>query len=149
MISNRIQNIAVRMIEKQSISVEDVKDLQAGVEEGGFITPGEAEALIRVERLVPLACDSWGEFLVETLTAHYVWERTPTGRITGEDVVSILDAFADGQAVRRSLLGDLLFSIVRHAVQSDERLVALVLADNADRAKRTEPADAPAVRDAA
>lgn len=135
MTANRIQNIVVRMIEKRSIIVDDVKDLHAAVEEGGFVTPEEAETLIRAERLVPVACDSWGEFLVEALTAHYVWERTPTGRITAEDVQSLVEAFADGPTARRSLLGDLLFSIMQHAVESDERLVALVLADTSERAR--------------
>ena len=64
--ANRIQNIVIRIVEKQSISVEDVTDLQNAVEEGGFITREEkADALFRAERMAPVACASWSVFFIE------------------------------------------------------------------------------------
>jgi hypothetical protein len=135
MIANRIQTIVVRTIEKQSIAVEDVRQLQAAVEEGGFITLEEAEALLRAERLVPAACASWGEFFVEALTAHLVWERTPTGRITAADVDRLVALLADPPGGRAGHLGELLFSVVRNAVHADERLIALVLAENGPKSR--------------
>jgi hypothetical protein len=131
MIASRIQPIVVRMIEKQSIAVDDVRDLQAAVEDGGFVTPEEAEALLSAERLVPVACASWGEFFVEALTAHLVWECRPTGKITAPDVDRLVAMLAEPRTDRRGHVGELLLSVVRHAVETDERLIALVLAENA------------------
>jgi hypothetical protein len=136
MSANRIENIVVRVIEKQSISLDDVREIQAAVEEGGFVTPEEAEALLRAERLVPVACASWGEFFVEALTAHFVWECRPTGKITAGDVDRLVAMLAEPRSDRRGHVGELLLSVVRHAVETDERLIALVLAENALGAHR-------------
>ncbi|MFO1148776.1 MAG: hypothetical protein U1E62_10395 [Alsobacter sp.] len=135
MCANRIHNIVVRLIEKQSITVDDVRELHGLVEEGGFVTPEEADALFRAERLVPVACASWGEFFVEVLTSHLVWECRPTGRITASDVDRLVANLAEARGDRRGHVGDLLLSIVRNAVETDERLIALVLAENAIAAR--------------
>jgi hypothetical protein len=134
--TNRIQNIIIRTIEKQRIDVQDVRDLQAASEEGGFITRDEAEALFRAERMVPVACDSWGEFFAEALTAHVVWERRPTGKVTAEDVEWLIAMAGLPRHGACERIGMLLISIVQHAVETDERLLALVFAENAVRETR-------------
>lgn len=143
--TNRIHHVIVRTIEKQAIAVADVREMQDLTEEGGFITREEAEDLFRAERMVPVACDSWGEFFVEALVAHVVWERRPTGRITGEDVdwLMVQAALPRNGACER--LGLLLLSLVQNAVETDERLLALVMAENRDSGRRRQgPADRPA-----
>lgn len=128
---NRVHNVIVRIIEKQSIAVADVRDLQDLTEEGGFITREEAEDLFRAERMVPVACDSWGEFFVEALVAHVVWERRPTGRISGDDVDWLIAQAALPRNGACERWGLLLLTLVQNAVESDERLLSLVLAENA------------------
>jgi hypothetical protein len=129
---NRIQNIVVRIVEKQSISVGDVTDLQSAVEEGGFITRAEADALFRAERMAPVACASWSVFFIETLTAHVVWERRPTGRITEADVAWLCETIALPRSGPAANVGPLLLSLLREAVDADEQLVAMALAESAD-----------------
>ena len=140
--ANRIQNIVIRIVEKQSISVEDVTDLQNAVEEGGFITREEADALFRAERMAPVACASWSVFFIEALTAHVVWERRPTGRITEADVAWLCQTIALPRSGPAANIGPLLLSPLREAVDADEHLVAMALAENDDAAGVSSPGDA-------
>ena len=128
--TNRIQNVIVRIVEKQSINVEDVKDMQMAVEEGGFITREEADALFRAERMAPVACASWGEFFIEALTAHLVWERLPTGKVLSEDVAWLSHCIALPRTGPAANVGPLLISLLREAVEVDERLIAMAVAEN-------------------
>ena len=132
--TNRIQNIIIRIVEKQSITVDDVRDLQSAVEEGGFISREEAEALFRAERMAPVTCASWGVFFIEALTAHLVWERRPTGRILAEDVSWLSQAIALPRTGPAPHIAPLLVSLLREAVEADEQLIAMAIAENADDA---------------
>jgi hypothetical protein len=149
MFSNRIRHVIIRVIEKQVIAVCDVRDLQALTEEGGFITREEAEALFRAERMVPVSCDSWGEFFVEALVAHLVWERRPTGRITGDDVDWLIAQAALPRNGACERLGQLLLSLVQNSVESDERLLSLLLAENAALGARLSGLAGERLRDVA
>ena len=108
--TNRIQNIILRIVGKQSITVQDVTDLQHGVEEGGFVTREEAEALFLVERMVPTACASWGVFFIEALTAHLVWERRPAGKVLADDVAWLSHTLALPRTGPARHIGPLLVS---------------------------------------
>lgn len=136
--SSRIQSIVIRVVEKQAIETQDVRDLQSALEDGGFITREEAEALFRAERMAPAACLSWGEFFVETLTAHLVWESRPTGLITSDDVNWLAAAMEGPKTGPAPQLAPLLLSLVTHAVSCDERLIALLLAENRTLAHRLD-----------
>ena len=138
---HRIQSIVIRIVEKQAIEIQDVRDLNAALEDGGFVTREEAEALFRAERMAPQACLSWSEFFVDTLTAHLVWESRPTGRITRADVDWLLAAMAQPRSGTAPNVAPLLLSLVTHAVDCDERLIALLLSENRTVAHRQ---DAPA-----
>ncbi|MCP8939017.1 hypothetical protein NK718_10860 [Alsobacter sp. SYSU M60028] len=130
MFRSRIQNIVIRLIEKQNATADDVRDLRNALEEGGFITQDEAEALIRVERMVPSTCEAWGEFFVETLTAHLVWERRPTGVLRADDVAWLIHQLEQPREAAAGNVAPLLVSLVREAEHVDERLLALALAAN-------------------
>jgi hypothetical protein len=130
MTTNRIQNIVIRAIEKQNVSCDDLRDLQSAIEEGGFISEVEAGELIRIERMVPVACEGWGDFFVETLTAHLVWERRPTGTIRAEDVVWLIDQIEQPRMAPAAHFGSLLVSLVREADHVDQRLLAIALVEN-------------------
>jgi hypothetical protein len=43
----------------------------------------------------------------------------------------LIAILAEPRSDRRGHVGELLLSVVRHAVETDERLIALVLAENA------------------
>jgi hypothetical protein len=127
--ANRIQNVAIRTIEKQSITLDDVREIQRLIEDAG-ISQNEAEALIRMERMVGRACDAWAEFFVDALTAHLVWERRPTGYIRAEDaawLITCLQMTRTGPALN---VGPLLVNLVREAESVDHAVIALALEEN-------------------
>ena len=140
--TNRIQNIVIRAIEKQSVSCDDLRDMQNAIEEGGFISEIEAGELIRIERMVPVVCEAWGDFFVETLTAHLVWERRPTGTIRADDVVWLIDQLEQPRMAPAAHFGPLLVSLVREAEHVDQRLLAIALVENrvVELSARTVPA---------
>ena len=130
MTQNRIATLVIRLIEKQSVTDADVAQLQAALEEGGCIGAEEAEALMRVERLVPALCDAFGTFFVDTLTAHFVWECRPTGRVTGEQTDWLFGQFEQPRSAPQRLVSVLLASLVSEAVEVDERLLMRALSEN-------------------
>lgn len=128
--ANRISKIVVRAVEKQSMTNDDVRELRQAVEEGGFVTREEAEDLMRVERLVPTTNWAWSEFFIETLTAHLVWERRPTGRILQDDTEWLLDLVDQPRASRAPNMRILLFSLVSEAEEVDPRLIRRAMQEN-------------------
>ncbi len=127
---NRISTLVIRAIEKQSVSDVDVGLLRDALEEGGCITAEEAEALLRIERLVADACDSWGPFFVDTITAHVVWECRPTGRVTKEQADWVIGQIDQPRSAPNRLVSVLLASLVSEAVEVDERLLMRALSEN-------------------
>ncbi|WP_406853888.1 hypothetical protein ABEG18_15120 [Alsobacter sp. KACC 23698] len=136
--ANRIQNIVIRTIEKQSITLDDVRELQLALEEGG-VSQQEAEALIRMERTVADCCDAWGDFFVDTLTAHLVWERRPTGVLRDEDAAWLLTCLQMTRTGPARHVGPLLVNLVREADRVDQALIAMALQENRSFAKEGEP----------
>ena len=128
--TNRIAKIAVRAIEKQSMTNDDVRELKQCLAEDDFITREEAEDLLRVERLVPRTAWSWSEFFIETLTAHLVWERRPTGRILEADADWLLGMLDLPRAAAAANVRILLFSLVSEAEEVDQRLIARAMHEN-------------------
>jgi hypothetical protein len=128
--TNRIGKIAVRAIEKQSMTNDDVAELKRLLSDDDFITRLEAEDLIRIERLVPRTAWSWSEFFVETLTAHLVWERRPTGRILEDDTDWLLRMVDLPRAADATNVRILLFSLVSEAEEVDHRLIARAMREN-------------------
>jgi hypothetical protein len=127
---NRISTLVIRAIEKQSVSDADVGLLRDALEEGGCITAEEAEALLRIERLVADACDAWGPFFVDTITAHVVWECRPTGRVTKEQADWVIGQIDQPRSAPNRLVSVLLASLVSEAVEVDERLLMRALSEN-------------------
>ncbi|WP_293868422.1 hypothetical protein [uncultured Alsobacter sp.] len=128
--TNRIGKIAVRAIEKQSMTNEDVRELKGCLVDDDFISREEAEDLLRIERLVPRTVWSWSEFFIETVTAHLVWERRPTGRILQDDAEWLLGMLDLPRAASAPNLRILLFSLVSEAEEVDQRLIARAMYEN-------------------
>ena len=128
--TNRIGKIAVRAIEKQSMTNEDVRELKGCLVDDDFITREEAEDLLRVERLVARTAWAWSEFFIETMTAHLVWERRPTGRILRDDADWLLDMLDLPRAAAAPNMRILLFSLVSEAEEVDQRLIARAMHEN-------------------
>ncbi|GGH25233.1 hypothetical protein GCM10007036_32220 [Alsobacter metallidurans] len=127
--ANRIQNVVIRTIEKQSIALDDVREIQRLIEDAG-ISKEEAEGLIRMERMVGQACDAWAEFFVEALTAHLVWERRPTGYIRDEDAAWLITCLQMARSGPALNVGPLLVNLVREAERVDQAVIALALEEN-------------------
>jgi hypothetical protein len=130
MTHNRISTLVIRAIEKQSVSDVDVGLLRNALEEGGCITADEAEALLRIERLVGDACDAWGPFFIDTITAHVVWECRPTGRVTKDQADWVIGQIDQPRSAPNRLVSVLLASLVSEAVEVDERLLMRALSEN-------------------
>lgn len=130
MTQNRISSLVVRTIEKQSVTEADVALLRGALEDGGCISMDEAEALMRVERLVGGVCEAWGPFFVDTLTAHVVWECRPTGRVNGEQTDWLMEQLDQPRNAPARLVSVLLASLVSEAVEVDERLLVRALSEN-------------------
>ena len=113
--TNRIGKIAVRAIEKQSMTNEDVRELKGCLVDDDFISREEAEDLLRIERLVP---------------AQLVWERPPTGRILQDDAEWLLGMLDLPRAASAPNLRILLFSLVSEAEEVDQRLIARAMYEN-------------------
>lgn len=128
--TNRIGKIAVRAIEKQSMTNEDVRELKACLVDDDFITREEAEDLLRVERLVARTAWAWSEYFIEAMTAHLVWERRPTGRILQDDADWLLDMLDLPRAAAAPNMRILLFSLVSEAEEVDQRLIARAMHEN-------------------
>jgi hypothetical protein len=130
MSANRLQKIALRVVEKQSISVEDVFELQLALGDEGFVTREEAEAMLRMELMVAQCCDAWAEVFVETITSHVVWECRPTGRVRGEDAAWLRRALAGPRYGAAANIGALLVNVVKEAEEVDQVLIEMAMAEN-------------------
>ncbi len=128
--TNRISTLVIRTIEKQSVTEVDVGLMRDALEEGGTITTEEAEGLLRIERLVDAACEAWGPFFIDTITAHLVWECRPTGRITREQTDWLVEQLDQPRSASNRLVSVLLASLVSEAVEVDERLLVRALSEN-------------------
>lgn len=147
MSANRIQKIALRVIEKQSVCEKDVRDMQTAVGEFGFVTREEAATLVRMDLMANEGCEAWSDFFVDTLTAHLVWESRPTGRVKGADAAWLRAALAGPRYGAAANVGALLVTIVREAEEVDDALVELAMAENG--AMLAEVECMPALRGAA
>ncbi|PSC02989.1 hypothetical protein SLNSH_20985 [Alsobacter soli] len=134
---NRIQNIAIRTIEKQSIGEDDVRELKIALEEGA-LSQAEAEALIRMERMVAETCPSWDAYFVDTITAHLVWERRPTGYVKDEDAAWLTTCLQLTRVGPARNVGPLLVNLVREAERVDQSIIALALEENRGRPEPRE-----------
>jgi hypothetical protein len=127
---SRLRDLAVRCIELQRVEERDVAAMARAVAEGGFITRGEAEDLMRIERDVALTCDGWRDFFVVTLVAHLVWECRPVGRVAPADVVWLAGQLDQPRPGAAAALGEFMVELVREACDSADALVELAFAEN-------------------
>ncbi len=92
----------VELIHAGSVTASDVKRLRREFFADRQATRDEADALFALEASKALKCAEWTAFLVETITAHVVWDCRPTGVVNesqGEWLIARADACASINAL--------------------------------------------------
>ena len=139
----QLRSISIRLFETGTIRPEDVTELRRTIGDG-FITREDAEVLLAIERRARAHCAEWSAFLAETIAAHLVWERRPTGYVPPDDAAWLLACLtAEGEPTPNARA--LAFAVVCEAEGADESLVAFALGADAASAM-SAASDTPAAR---
>ena len=126
MINDQLRAIIDRALDRERISVEDVRELQREVFEHGLTCREEVNVLAALDRAVPTADPLWAKFFVASLVEFVVWTSRPTGYVDNETARWLVTALmpmdrATVNAQRAAL------EIIREAQQVDEELLPLLL----------------------
>ena len=126
MINDQLRAVIDRALDRERISVEDVRELQREVFVHGLTCREEVNVLAALDRAVPNADPLWAEFFVASLVEFVVWTSQPTGYVDNETARWLITALmpmdrATGNAHRAGL------EIIREAQQVDEEILPLLL----------------------
>ena len=126
MINDQLRAVIDRALDRDCISVEDVRELQREVFEHGLTCREEANVLAALDRAVPTADPLWAKFFITSLVEFVVWTSRPTGYVDNETARWLVTALmpmdrATANAHRAAL------EILREAQQVDEEILPLLL----------------------
>jgi hypothetical protein len=126
MINDQLRAVIDRALDRERISVEDVRELQREVFEYGLTCREEVNLLAALDRAVPTADPLWAKFFITSLVEFVVWTSRPTGYVDNETARWLVTALmpmdrATANAHRAAL------EILREAQQVDEEILPLLL----------------------
>ncbi len=126
MINDQLRAVIDRALDRERISVEDVRELQREVFEHGLTCREEVNVLAALDRAVPTADPLWAKFFITSLVEFVVWNSRPTGYVDNETARWLVTALmpmdrATLNAHRAAL------EVFREAQQVDEELLPLLL----------------------
>ncbi|CAA9366366.1 MAG: hypothetical protein AVDCRST_MAG90-3438 [uncultured Microvirga sp.] len=126
MIKTALRGFVDQVVEKRTISAEDVAFLQGTVLPHGLAMREEADMLVALDRAVADADPSWVVFLVASVVDFVVWTSRPTGYVGHDDASWLVATLSCGKGptpyARR-----IAFEVIREAEQVDEALLAFAL----------------------
>lgn len=126
MINDKLRQFIDSAYDSRSISEWDVRTLLRNVLPNGIANREEANALIALDRLVPSACNLWGDALIALLVDYVVWGERPTGVVRGEDAHWLVSSLgAAGGPTRTALRA--AHEIAHEAQEVDATLVTFIL----------------------
>lgn len=115
------------LLEKSSISADDVIKFRRAVFHDGIVSRAEAESLFEVNDGIKKAAPQWDEFFVEAQTDYLVHQAEPHGYISEENGHWLVDMISsDGQVKTTSEL-ELLVKALEKARSSPDFLSAFAL----------------------
>jgi hypothetical protein len=79
-----LETFATKVTAKSRITFGDVCRIRRDVLPDGIASREEAEALLRMDRLIGRADSSWVEWLTNAIVEFAVWSERPTGHIDTE-----------------------------------------------------------------
>ena len=121
MINDQLRAVIDRALDRERISVEDVRKLQREVFEYGLTCRDEVNVLAALDRAVPTADPLWAKFFITSLVEFVVWTSRPTGYVDNETARWLVTALMpmDRATVNAHRAG---LEIVREAQQVDEEI---------------------------
>lgn len=108
------------------IGRSDVLYFRREVFRDGVLSRAEADAILTMNKTVPVKCHEWTEFFLEALTEYAVNQEEPRGYVTTEQAQWLIDRVSDDGVVEASEL-ELLVKVLNKSVSSPESLVGFTL----------------------
>lgn len=103
----------------------EIRQLRRALFEDEPVSQDEIRALFDLERVQNAPCVEWTEFFIECVTDHVVWQRRPTGVVSGEHAEWLL---READRCRPVTAVALLANVLAEAHRAPEWLVAAVRA---------------------
>ena len=123
-----LSEILAKVQASRTVTAEDALAARRVVYgEGVHITPGEIEALFRIDEAAERHDPSWGMLLAEAGTDHIVHQQEPSGYIDDHKAHWLMDAVSRDGAVKTETELELLVKVLEAAKSSPLSLVQFAL----------------------
>ncbi len=135
MIKNGMRDFVDSVLEKRSISNEDVKTLIRDIMPDGAEDHETVDVLVALDRAVATADANWGEFLVATVVEYVVWTCRPTGTVTRDMAQWLVSTLSVGAGPTPNAMR-IAFEVVREAERCDEMLITFAMGRDGLKARQ-------------
>jgi hypothetical protein len=126
MIKTSLHAFVDSVLERKTITLNDVQMLCREVLPDGLTSREDADVLIALDRAVPHADLAWAEYLVGAVVEFVVWASRPTGYISCDEARWLVTSLGCGTGPTRTALR-IAYEVVKEAQEVDEALVAFAL----------------------
>ena len=118
-----LREFNAQIISKGRITFGDVKRLQRNILPDGICARDDVELLLALDRVVPRADRTWGDYLVAAVTDFVVWGERPTGYVDPASARWLTAVLSEG--IRADLARRIAREISAEAQDVDPRLLDL------------------------
>jgi hypothetical protein len=126
MITNELRDFVDAVLEKRTISSDDVKKLLREIMPNGAADHETVDVLVALDRAVTSADANWAEFLVATVVEYVVWTCRPTGTVSREMSQWLVTTLSIGEGPTANAMR-IAFEVVREAERCDETLITFAM----------------------
>ncbi|GJD64805.1 hypothetical protein [Methylobacterium frigidaeris] len=128
-----LQHFCNRIIAAGAISLEDVRELNRAVLPDGLTCRDEADMLFGLDRAIPGADETFGDWLVAAIVDFAVWGERPTGHIDADTAHWLAASLGCGRGPT-AIGARIAVEVVREAETNDPVLISFALKANRARA---------------